>query len=101
MITRFVYPKMDMFYKNRGMKEATQLLISSTTDDGKCWFGIREAIENYCEEYGCNIENVNWIIRVTPGLNGESATIRAKDIDDWVRQFKKLNVVFERIEERW
>lgn len=101
MITRFVYPKMDMFYKNRGMNEATQLLISSTTDDGKCWFGIREAIENYCEEYGCNIENVNWIIRVTPDLNGESATIRAKDIDDWVRQFKKLNVVFERIEERW
>ena len=53
MITRFVYPKVDMFFKKRGMmKEAYQLAISSTSDDGQCWFGIREAIENLGLFYG-------------------------------------------------
>lgn len=101
MITRFIYPKMDMFYKNRGMmNNAKQLLITSTTDDGKCWFGVREAIENYCEEYGCSIENVIWRVMVKPN-DYDYATIQAKNIDDWERQFNDLNVEFEKVDERW
>lgn len=102
MITRFVYPRVDMFFKRRGMmKEAYQLAISSTSDDGQSWFGIRDAIENYCEEYGCDITNVRWKIQVKPD-DYDFAEIIAKDIDDWERQFNDLKVVYQEIpEEKW
>ena len=101
MITRFVYPRVDMFYKNRGMKEAVQLAITSTSDDGKSWFGIREAIENYCEEYGCDIAKVRWMIQVKPD-DHDYTEIIAKDLDDWERKFNDLNVEYKEIpEEKW
>lgn len=101
MITRFVYPRVDMFYKNRGMKEAVQLAITSTSDDGKSWFGIREAIANYCEEYGCDIAKVRWMIQVKPD-DDDYAEIIAKDLDDWERKFNDLKVEYKEIpEEKW
>ncbi len=101
MITRFVYPRVDMFYKNRGMKEAVQLAITSTSDDGKSWFGIREAIANYCEEYGCDVAKVRWMIQVKPD-DDDYAEIIAKDLDDWERKFNDLKVEYKEIpEEKW
>lgn len=102
MITRFVYPRVDMFYKNRGMmKDAVQLAITSTSDDGKSWFGVRDAIINYCEEYGCDIGNVRWMIQVKPD-DYDYTEIIAKDIDEWERKFNDLNVVYKEIpEEKW
>ena len=101
MITRFVYPRVDMFYKNRGMKEAVQLAITSTSDDGKSWFGIREAIANYCEEYGCDVAKVRWVIQVKPD-DDDYAEIIAKDLDDWERKFNDLKVEYKEIpEEKW
>ena len=99
MITRFVYPKIDMFYKNRNLKGAIQLLISSTSDDGKCWYGTRDAIENYCEEYGCDIQNVQWYVLVKPD-DDDYAEIIAKNLDDWERQFNDLKVQYQEIPER-
>ena len=101
MTTRFVYPRIDMFYKNRGMKEAVQLAITSTTDDGKSWFGIGEAIANYCEEYGCAIDNVRWLVQVKPD-DYDCKEIIAKDIEEWVRKFNALDVEYDIIpEEKW
>ena len=101
MITRFVYPRVDMFYKNRGMKEAVQLAITSTSDDGQSWFGIREAIANYCEEYGCDIAKVRWMIQVKPD-DDDYAEMIAKDLDDWERKFNDLKVEYKEIpEEKW
>ena len=101
MITRFVYHRGDMFYKNRGMKEAVQLAITSTSDDGQSWFGIREAIANYCEEYGCDIAKVRWMIQVKPD-DDDYAEMIAKDLDDWERKFNDLKVEYKEIpEEKW
>ena len=94
MITRFVYPRLDMFYKRKDrMERALQLVISSSTEDGKCWFGVRDAIINYCEEYGFDIGNVCWMIKVKP--DDDYTEIIAKDIDEWERKFNDLNVVYQ------
>ena len=51
-MVRFVYPYVDKFFERKGiMDKAKQLRIAHTSEDGGYWFGIREAIENYCEEY--------------------------------------------------
>lgn len=102
MVTRFIYPKMDMFFKNRGMlDEARQLHIASVVDDGKYWFGVREAIENYCAEEGCEIANVCWLVKVNPD-DYDYAEIIAKDIDEWESKFNVLGVQYDIIpEEKW
>ena len=102
MIRRFIYPRVDMFYKNRGMmKNAIQLAITSETDDGKSWFGTREAIENYCEEYGIEINNVEWLVKLDPNKD-DFAKINAKDFDDWERQYNSLKIKYKEIpEEKW
>lgn len=100
MITRFIHPKIDMFFENRGMKESLQLAIASETDDGSCWFGIRDAIENYCEEYGCDLSKVRWLVKVRPD-DRDYTEIVATDIDDWIHKFNELDVVYEEIPERW
>ena len=95
MITRFVYPTISRYLQERGlMDKARQLCITSTTDDGKCWFGIRDAIENYCEEYGITVDSVCWMIQVKPD-DYEYTKIIAKNIDDWERQFNDLNVEYK------
>lgn len=94
MITLFVTPKIDKFFKDRGLhSKAKQLLISSVNDDGSCWFGVKDAIKNYCAEYGVSIENIKWRIMVRPG-DYNYATIQAKNLTDWEKQFNALNVIF-------
>jgi hypothetical protein len=102
MVTRFVYPKKDEFFQKRGFtKEATQLLITSTTDDGKCWFGIEDGIKNYLEETGIEITNVLWKIKVKPKNEGY-APITATSVEDFVKQFNALPIVYDLIkEEKW
>ena len=100
MIIRFVYPKLNLFYAKRGMNGAEQLVIAGPADDGRCWFGIREAIENYCEEYrefGISIQDIEWLVKAHPS-DGDYESIVATDIDDWVKQFNDLKVEFDLIE---
>ena len=98
MITRFVYPKLDTFFAKRNMPIAKQLLIASTTDDGKLWFGIKEAIESYCEEYGCSVNNVRWMVKTkVDRMDDTYKTIIATDINDWEQKFNALHAEFERI----
>lgn len=94
MVTRFVYPKLNLFLEARGIPAARQLQISSEDSDGYCWFGIRTGIESYLKESGLSIDKIVWKIKVVPKNTGY-AEIRAKSIDDWLNQFNRLGVVFE------
>ena len=89
MINRFIYPII-----NYGHKE---LQICSECDDGYAWFGIKEAIENYCKENGLEISNVNWRIEVNPNHLVDYVTIHAKNLEDWMKQFEELNVKWKTI----
>ena len=100
MIIRHVYPKLDMWYFRRGIHDCDrQLLITSEYDDGKCWFGVKEGIKNYLEEYGMDISKVTWYIQVRP--NGECVKITAKTVNEWVKKFNELKPVFEKVEDEW
>lgn len=93
MTVRFVRPHYDSFFGQREMPEAYQLHISSDTDDGACWFGIREGITNYCNDNGVNISNVKWYIYTKPD-SYDTTVITADSIDEWVRKFNELNPKF-------
>lgn len=96
-ITRFIYPKKDMWYYNRGIKDhAYQLLIASEHSDGVCWFGVTEAIESYCEETGIELSNITWEVRVHPN-DTDYSTIKADTIEEWKKQFKALKPRFEEV----
>ncbi len=97
MLTRFVYPKLDVFYLRTKPDLAQQLAIASPTDDGHRWFGVKDAIEAYCEEYGCRVDNVRWL--VYRSATGEYETIIAENLDDWERQFNALDIEFDPIQD--
>ena len=92
---RFVYPYVDKFFERKGiMNKAKQLRIAHSSEDGGYWFGIREAIENYCDEYHYSLKDITWKIMVKPD-DYDYATIKAENIDDWERQFNDLKVIFD------
>ena len=94
-MVRFVYPYVDKFFERKGiMNKAKQLRIARTSEDGGYWFGIREAIENYCDEYHYSLKDITWKVMVKPD-DYEYATIKAENIDDWERQFNDLKVIFD------
>lgn len=84
LAVRFVYPKRDFF--NR-----PALQIQREAEDGSVWFGVEEAIVNYCEEIGLQIDQVEWKVKIS---RDAFASIKAKDIKDWKYKFDKLGVTF-------
>lgn len=99
MLRRFVYPVIDGFFQSRGMtSHAKQLVINKESEDGASWFGIRDAIQNYCEDNGLDISNIDWRIKLYE--KDEFVSIIAKDLDDWERQFNDINPTFEIRKER-
>lgn len=92
-IKRFVYPKIDRFWQDRGEGQyAKQLEIASETDDGSCWYGLTDAIKNYCKENGLSVDQVLWKVQVKPG---QYETIEANNLKDWEEKFSALDVMFE------
>lgn len=87
MAKRFVYAKLYW-----GSKKGLQ--IQHECEDGRIWFGIEEAIQNYLEETGLKIENVEWL--VWSEANNEYISIKANDVADWKVQFEQIEVVWEK-----
>lgn len=93
-VKRYVYPKLDRFFQERGMSDkATQLTIARECEDGSNWYGVEKAVESYCKEYGCSIACIEWAIKVHPDDMG-FVSIKATDIEDWKRQFNELGAEF-------
>ena len=89
---RFIYP----YYNSFLGKEC--LRITTTTSDGHVWFGVGEAIRNYLDENGLQIQQVEWKIQPTVDITkAEYIPIRVKSIDDFEKQFYSLNVEWENI----
>lgn len=82
----FVYPKKTIWSGNC-------LQIARESEDGRTWFGVKEAIVNYCEEMDINIKNVEWCVWCEP--QNDYVTIKANTYEDWFKQFSKLDVVWE------
>ena len=77
-VKRFIYPT------TFGNKPS--LRIDSTTEDGRVWFGITEAIQNYIEDNGMELNHVEWCL-----WNGKDFdSINASTIEDWEKQYNKL-----------
>ncbi len=85
MTKRFVYPK-----KIYGSKKGLQ--IQREAEDGKVWFGIEEAIQNYCEEMGLELQNVQWLIWSEKDDN--YIGIKANTIKDWLKLFDAIDVTW-------
>lgn len=80
----FVYPK-NLYGGKRG------LLIESDVADGQTWFGIRNAIENYCLSYEYQIDKVDWRVKTKDGY----ISIKASDGEDFEKQINKLDLLWE------
>ena len=100
MTKRFVYPK-----KIYGGKKGLQ--IQREAEDGKIWFGIEEAIQNYCEEMGLELQNVQWLIWSEADNNyiwiqsiineirdKNYIWIKANNIKDWLKLFDAIEVTW-------
>lgn len=85
MTKRFVYPK-----KIYGGKKGLQ--IQREDEDGKIWFGVEEAIQNYCEEMGLELPNVQWLIWSEADNN--YIWIKANNIKDWLKLFDAIEVTW-------
>lgn len=87
MTIRFVYPTYDALHR-------PALRIQRECEDGQIWFGVEGAIQNYCEENGLDIKDVEW--KIDTDLNSYSVNsyenIIAKDIKDWKNQFEQLSI---------
>lgn len=87
MTRRFVYPTKIW----NGTKAC--LRIQRESEDGQNWFGIEDAIKNYCEEMGLKIDEVEWLVWCES--NDDYSHIKAKDSTDWLKQFDQLNITWE------
>jgi len=85
MTKRFVYPK-KIYNGKKGLQ------IQRETEDGKVWFGIEEAIQNYCEEMGLELQNVQWLIWSEKDDN--YIDIKASNIKDWLKLFDAIDVTW-------
>jgi len=85
MTKRFVYPK-KIYNGKKGLQ------IQRETEDGKVWFGIEEAIQNYCEEMGLELQNVQWLIWSEKDDN--YIGIKASNIKDWLKLFDAIDVTW-------
>lgn len=87
MVRRFVYTKLF-----GGIKKSLQ--IQSECEDGRLWFGIKNAIINYLNETGLKIENVEWY--VWSKVKDNYVIIKATDVADWLKQFEQIDVTWEK-----
>jgi len=87
MAIRYVYTK--IYWGSR-----KGLQIQRECEDGRIWFGIEDAIKNYLEENGLQIENVKW--SVWSEAKNTYVDIVATDIADWKKQFEQIEVVWEK-----
>lgn len=85
MTKRFVYPK-----KIYGGKKGLQ--IQREAEDGQVWFGVEEAIQNYCEEMGLELQNVQWLI--WSEADNDYIQIKANTIKDWLKLFDAIDVTW-------
>lgn len=89
MPKRFVYPVLIW----GGKKQC--LLIQRETEDGQNWFGIEEAIEHYCEDMSLEVQNIEWLVWSEP-IN-DYVSIKAKNLNDWVKQFNSIKVTWKNV----
>ena len=83
MTTRFVYPKYSSWKRET-------LLIAAECEDGYTWFGVRDAIKNYLDEYDLEISQVEWKIWIEQ--KQDYVSIVASSLDEWETEFNKLNI---------
>lgn len=88
---RFVYP---VIYQGK-----RSLQIQREDEDGYIYFGVRDAITNYCEQNGVDLSKVTWKVCADAIHFTGFTDIIAKDSDDWLAQFESFPVSWKVIKE--
>lgn len=84
MIIRFVYPV--IHYGRRSLQ------IQREGEDGYIYFGVKDAINTYCEQNNLDLSKVTWKVCAEPIHFTGFTDINAKDSDDWLAQFESFPV---------
>lgn len=91
MIIRFVYP---VIYHG-----VESLQIQREDEDGYIYYGVKDAIDNYCEQNGMDLSKVTWKVCADPIHFKGFTDIKAKNSDDWLAQFESFPVSWKVIKE--
>ena len=80
--TRFVYPYYDSFLNMNCLR------IANTCEDGYVWFGIGEGIQNYLNECGLEIQDIEWKLQPDPdNFSTPYISIQANSIKEFEMKY--------------